>query len=47
VKNNWTKELKIRIFELDDEALSKVTKYNKWLKKKKTLVERALEEAGV
>jgi len=44
VKNNWTKESKRRIFEFDNEAVSKVTKYNKWLKKKKALVERALEE---
>jgi len=43
-KKNWTKVLKRRIFELDDEAVSKVTKYNKWLKKKKALAQRALEE---
>jgi len=33
VKKIWPKELKRRIFELDDEAVSKVTKYKKWLKK--------------
>jgi len=43
-KDNQTKELKRRIFGFDNEAVSKVTKYNKWLKKKKALVERALEE---
>jgi len=28
----------------DDEAISKVAKYNKWLKKKKSLAQRAVEE---
>jgi len=44
-KDKWPKKPRRRTFGFDDdEAISKVTKYNKWLKKKKSLVQRALEE---
>jgi len=46
-KDKWPKKPTRRTFGFgfdDDEAISKVTKYNKWLKKKKSLVQRAVEE---
>jgi len=43
-KDKQPKEPTRRKFGFDDEAISKVTKYNKWLKKKKSLAQRALEE---
>jgi len=43
-KDNWTKVLKRKICEIDEEAVLKVSKYKKWIKKKKALEKRALEE---
>jgi len=44
-KDKWSKKLKRRQYGFEDgEAISKVAKYNKWIMKKKSLAQRALEE---